>query len=41
VALVNSKGEAYTSYANFAIAMLDEIEHPEHRNERYAVVSES
>ena len=41
VALVNSKGEAYTSYADFAIAMLDEIEQPEHRNERYAVVSES
>lgn len=41
VALVNSKGETYTSYANFAIAMLDEIEQPEHRNERYAVVSES
>ena len=41
VALVNSKGEGYTSYADFAIAMLDEIEQPEHRNERYAVVSES
>ena len=41
VALVNSKGEAYTSYADFAIAMLDEIEQPKHRNKRYAVVSES
>ena len=43
VSLVNNKGEAYTSYADFAIAiaMLDEIEQPQHINQRYAVVSES
>ena len=41
VALVNNKGEAYTSYADFATAMLDEVEQPKHINQRYAVVSES
>lgn len=41
VLLTNSRGEAYTSYADFAIALLDEIETPKHKNERYAVVSES
>lgn len=41
VTLTNSTDEAYTSYADFAIALLDEIEHPQHKNERFAVVSES
>lgn len=40
VALVNSKGKVYTSYADFAITILDKIDQPEHRNEHYAVVSE-
>ena len=39
--LVNSKGESYISYADFAIAVLDEIESPQHINERFTVVSEA
>lgn len=39
--LVNSKGESYISYADYAIAIVDEIEQPEHVNERFTVVSES
>ncbi|HIS28993.1 MAG TPA: NAD(P)-dependent oxidoreductase [Candidatus Avamphibacillus intestinigallinarum] len=39
--LVNSKGESYISYADFAIAVLDEIEEPKHINERFTVVSET
>ncbi|RFU66515.1 NAD(P)-dependent oxidoreductase [Bacillus sp. V59.32b] len=39
--LVNSKGESYVSYADFAIAVLDEIENPQHVNERFTVVSEN
>lgn len=38
--LVNSKGESYISYADFAIAVLDEIENPKHINERFTVVGE-
>ncbi|CAH0344097.1 NAD(P)-dependent oxidoreductase [Bacillus sp. CECT 9360] len=38
--LVNAKGESYVSYADFAIAVLDEIENPQHVNERFTVVSE-
>ncbi len=37
---VNSKGHSYISYADFAIAVLDEIEKPKHINERFTVVSE-
>lgn len=37
--LVNAKGESYISYADFAIAVLDEIEHPKHKNERFTVAS--
>lgn len=36
--LVNSKGESYISYADYAIAVLDEIENPQHKNERFTVV---
>ena len=36
--LVNSKGESYISYADYAIAVLDEIENPKHLNERFTVV---
>ncbi|MDF2725204.1 MAG: hypothetical protein K0Q59_4879 [Paenibacillus sp.] len=41
VLLVNSKGESYVSYADYAIAIVDEIEHPQHENERFTVVSEA
>ena len=39
--LVNSKGESYVSYADFAVAVLDEIENPKHINERFTVISEA
>ncbi|AQT83724.1 NAD-dependent epimerase/dehydratase [Paenibacillus larvae subsp. larvae] len=39
--LVNSKGESFVSMEDYAIAVLDEIENPQHLNERYTVVSES
>lgn len=39
--LVNSKGESYISYADYAIAVLDEIENPQHLNERFTVVGET
>lgn len=37
--LVNEQGESYVSYADFAIAVLDEIENPKHINERFTVAS--
>lgn len=39
--LVNSKGESYISYTDYAIAVLDEIENPQHINERFTVVGEA
>ncbi|WP_453995728.1 NAD(P)-dependent oxidoreductase [Bacillus nitroreducens] len=39
--LVNSKGESYISYADFAIAVVDEIENPKHINSRFTVVGEN
>lgn len=39
--LVNSKGESYVSYADYAIAIADELEQPQHIGERFTVVSES
>ncbi|WP_107841626.1 NAD(P)-dependent oxidoreductase [Metasolibacillus meyeri] len=39
--LVNSEDESYLSYADCAIAVLDEIENPQHINERFTIVSES
>lgn len=39
--LVNSKGHSYVSYADFAIAAVDEIEKAEHINERFTVSSEN
>ncbi|MGY4691016.1 NAD(P)-dependent oxidoreductase [Salibacterium sp. K-3] len=39
--LVNSKGDSYISYADYAVALLDEIENPQHINERFTAVSES
>lgn len=38
--LVNSQGQSYISYADYAIAVLDEIENPKHLNERFTVVSQ-
>ncbi|OKP95500.1 NAD(P)-dependent oxidoreductase [Paenibacillus sp. P46E] len=39
--LSNSKGESYVSYADYAIAIVDELEQPQHIGERFTVVSES
>ncbi|RJE87554.1 NAD(P)-dependent oxidoreductase [Paenibacillus sp. 1011MAR3C5] len=39
--LINSKGDSYISYADYAIAVVDEIENPKHLNERYTVVGEA
>lgn len=39
--LVNAKGESYISYADFAIAVVDEVENPQHLNERFTVVGEA
>ena len=38
---VNKKGKSYVSYADYAIALVDEIENPKHINKRFTVVSES
>lgn len=40
VLLVNSKEESYISYADFAIAVIDEAENSKHVNERFTVVAE-
>ncbi|RNF39112.1 NAD(P)-dependent oxidoreductase [Planococcus salinus] len=39
--LVNKKGKSYISYADYAIALVDEIENAKHINKRFTVVSES
>ncbi|MFS0655188.1 NAD(P)-dependent oxidoreductase [Bacillus sp. 179-C3.3 HS] len=39
--IVNSKGDSYVSYTDFAIALVDEIEKGEHIRERFTVVSEA
>ncbi|MDP4095582.1 NAD(P)-dependent oxidoreductase [Paenibacillus sp. P96] len=39
--LVNAKGDSYVSYADFAIAVVDEAEQANHVNERFAVVGEA
>ncbi|MFX3619438.1 MAG: NAD(P)-dependent oxidoreductase [Sporolactobacillus sp.] len=38
--LVNSEGKSYVSYEDFAAAFIDELEHPQHFNKRFTVVSE-
>jgi uncharacterized protein len=38
--ITNKAGESYISYADYAIALLDEIENPEHIEERFTVVGE-
>ncbi|WP_445506479.1 NAD(P)-dependent oxidoreductase [Niallia sp. 03190] len=39
--ILNAKGESYISYADYAIVVLDEIENPQHQNERFSVVAEA
>jgi len=39
--LVNSKGDSYISYADYAIALVDEIEQPAHLQQRFTVVGEA
>lgn len=39
--IVNSKGKSYISYADYALALVDEIESGEHKNKRFTVVSEN
>ncbi|SDM86797.1 NAD(P)-dependent oxidoreductase [Bacillus sp. OK048] len=39
--LVNSNGDSYISYADFALAVVDEVENPKHVNERFTVVGEA
>ncbi|SDH85883.1 hypothetical protein SAMN05192534_11329 [Alteribacillus persepolensis] len=39
--ITNNEGKSYISYADYAIAVVDEIENEEHINERFTVVSES
>ncbi|NHN33617.1 NAD(P)-dependent oxidoreductase [Paenibacillus agricola] len=39
--LMNAKGESYISYADYAIAVIDELERPKHINERFTVVAET
>ena len=39
--IVNLKGDSYVSYADYAIAVLDEIENPQHINKRFTLVSEA
>lgn len=36
--LVNAQGESYISYADFAIAVLDEAENQQHLNQRFTVI---
>lgn len=40
VLLVNNAGESYISYADFAIAVIDEAENADHVNARFTVVGE-
>ncbi|CAH1201524.1 hypothetical protein PAECIP111890_01931 [Paenibacillus sp. JJ-223] len=40
VIMVNSEGNSYISYADYAIALVDEIENAKHVNERFTVVGE-
>jgi len=39
--LVNAKGNSYVSYDDYAIAIVDEIENPQHQKERFTVASEN
>ena len=35
--LINSEGKSWISFADFAIAMLDEVEQPKHSRQRFTV----
>lgn len=37
---MNRSGQSYVSYADYAIAVIDEIENPQHMNERFTIISE-
>ena len=39
--IVNAQGESHVSYADYAIAIVDEIENAAHVNERFTVVSDA
>ena len=39
--LLNAKGDSYVSYADYAIAVVDELENPVHVNGRFTVVAEA
>ncbi|MGE6376706.1 NAD(P)-dependent oxidoreductase [Peribacillus muralis] len=39
--ILNSKGQCYISYADYSIAVVDEIENPQHVNERFTLVGEA
>jgi putative NADH-flavin reductase len=39
--ILNNNGQSYISYADYAIAVLDEIENPQHVNERFTLVGEA
>ncbi|MCK1995057.1 NAD(P)-dependent oxidoreductase [Peribacillus muralis] len=39
--ILNAKGQSYISYADYAIAVVDEIEKPQHVNERFTLVGEA
>ncbi|MFT8871778.1 MAG: NAD(P)-dependent oxidoreductase [Sporolactobacillus sp.] len=41
VLLTNASGRSYVSYEDFAIAIIDEIENPQHIKKRFTVVSAS
>jgi len=39
--ILNASGESYASYADYAVAMVDEIENPSHIRQRFTIVSDS
>ncbi|WP_285767043.1 NAD(P)-dependent oxidoreductase [Peribacillus sp. SI8-4] len=39
--ILNGKGQSYISYADYAIAVVDEIENPQHINERFTLIGEA
>jgi putative NADH-flavin reductase len=39
IVLKNSRGESFISYADYAVAMLDEIENPQYINTMFTVAN--
>ena len=39
--LLNSEGNSYVSYADYATAMIDEVTAPKHLNQRFSIVGET